>query len=74
MIRFKTYEEVILMPFGLWYMRAGMRNNRLYYNILQYIVNNILYWLVRQYKYIVLVCLTISIYCIALFNNMNILY
>ena len=28
------------------YRGSGMRNNILYYNILQYIVNNILYWLV----------------------------
>ena len=34
----------------LEYYGAGMRNNRLYYNILQYryIVTNILYWSVQQ--------------------------
>ncbi len=29
-------------------IKPGMRNNRLYYNILQYIVTNILYWSVQQ--------------------------
>ena len=52
-----------------------MRNNILYYNILQYIVTNILYWsgLTIQYivlvglriQYIVLLVSDIAIYCIA---------
>ena len=33
-------------------------------NILQYIVTNILYWLLQQYQYIVLVATCIAIYCI----------
>jgi hypothetical protein len=46
------------------YFEAGMRNNRLCYNILQYIVTDILYWLLQQYQYIVLVVTCIAIYCI----------
>jgi hypothetical protein len=33
-------------------------------NILQYIVTNILYWLLQQYQYVVLVATCIAIYCI----------
>ena len=44
--------------------RSGMRNNILYYNILQYIVNNILYWFDLAIQYIVLVRSDNTIYCI----------